>query len=253
MTGRTLLTGAAVLASAFMTVGCGDRAQNSNGQPTNSPSPAVQTSAANNSDHHVNAAPRSPDRDPVQDSLRTVPNDSGTRAISQERAAADNADKQAADSKQNSNGIAKPIGDNQTIGDSEPKAQVDSADTHPVTNAAESDTVVSRNANTTATDKPRAVDNSGQNETDKLGNTMTPMDQGNSEADIGVTRTIRKALTDDASLSTNAKNLKIITLNGVVVLRGPVASQAEAATVLRHARTATDASRIENQMAVAAP
>lgn len=97
---------------------------------------------------------------------------------------------------------------------------------------------------------PRKVDNSGQNETDKNGHSLTPLDQGTSASDIAITRAIRSELTDDHSLSINAQNLKIIINNGVVVLRGPVASQAEADSVLMHAHKVAGVTRIENQIAV---
>lgn len=255
MSGRSLLTGAAVFATAFLVAGCGE---------TTTPT------STKNADTRTNSAPRSPDRDPVQDTSRTTTSDTGTRAASQDRAAADNADKQAAGMKQDYNGVAKPIGDSKITADS--KTMIDSrnmgetrtnnsvnsiegihsTDTR-TSNSVTTPAVVATDTNTTATDKPRAVDNSGQNETDKQGTSMTPMDQGTSEADINVTRTIRKALTGDSTLSTNAQNLKVITSNGVVVLRGPVASQAEADAVMGHARTAAGASRIENQIAVPAP
>jgi|GEM_PF-5623390 len=101
----------------------------------------------------------------------------------------------------------------------------------------------------TASDE-HAVDNSGKNKADRAGSSMTPMDQGSSELDIGITRSIRKALTADDRLSTNARNLKVITSNGVVVLRGPVASQAEAELVRGHVRSVTGITRTEDQIAV---
>ena len=238
MTWPSLVTGAAVLTASLFIAGCGDA----------TPKPTVT-----NPDVRTNAPPRSPDRAPVQDSLHSTPSDSSTRAASQDRALADNADKQAAGSKQDYNGIAKPIGD-LTSGD-----RISASDTRAESKVVTPDAVVrdshttEANLSTSAPDKPRAVDNSGQNETDKHGTSVTPMDQGNSEADIAVTRTIRKALTGDSTLSVNAQNLKVITRDGVVVLRGPVASQAEADAVLGHARTAAGANRIENQIAVPTP
>jgi len=224
-----------MLATAFMITGCGD---------------ATQSPVAKNSGTSANAAPRSPDHEPVQDGLRSTPKDSGTRAVSQDRALADNADKQAAGVKQDYNGIAKPMVDNQSIN------RPDTTYNRPLTNVAMPDAVV-RDASTSspnlAQDKPRSVDNSGQNEIDKQGMSMTPLDQGNGEADIAVTQTIRKALTGDSTLSTNAQNLKVITRDGIVVLRGPAASQAEADAVVKHAKTAAGANRIDNQIAVPAP
>ena len=53
---------------------------------------------------------------------------------------------------------------------------------------------------------------------------MTPLDQSNDPKDMKITQKIRKALVADDSLSTNAKNIKIITVHGKVILRGPVAT-----------------------------
>lgn len=97
---------------------------------------------------------------------------------------------------------------------------------------------------------PRKVDNSGQNAADTPGTTMTPFDQGTSQTDMTITQTIRKELTGDSSLSINAQNLKVITANGVVVLRGPVASQTESDAVLDHVRKVNGIVKVDNQIAV---
>ena len=51
--------------------------------------------------------------------------------------------------------------------------------------------------------------------------------QKNAAPDIEITRRIRRALLEDKSLSTYAHNLKIITRNGSVILKGPVKSEEE--------------------------
>lgn len=48
--------------------------------------------------------------------------------------------------------------------------------------------------------------------------------QGHSKADVELTRKIRQAVVKDDSLSTNAHNIKIITMDGNVILKGPVKS-----------------------------
>lgn len=103
---------------------------------------------------------------------------------------------------------------------------------------------------TNESDTSRPVDNSAQNVTDRDGRSVTPLDQGSSSSDIAITKQIRKALTSDETLSVNAQNVKIITANGVVVLRGPVASQAEVNRVLAHVQEANGISRIDNQITV---
>ncbi|GDY14258.1 hypothetical protein LBMAG53_31360 [Planctomycetota bacterium] len=70
----------------------------------------------------------------------------------------------------------------------------------------------------------RAVDNSGQNAADRNSGSVTPLDQGNSASDVTITRDIRRLVTDEKNLSINGRNVKIITRDGAVTLRGPVES-----------------------------
>src|SRR6266498_3096260 len=63
-------------------------------------------------------------------------------------------------------------------------------------------------------------DNSGRNVRDRDDQTKTAGDQSESEADRTISQNIRQAVTADDSLSTNAKNVKIITNDGTVRLRG---------------------------------
>lgn len=60
---------------------------------------------------------------------------------------------------------------------------------------------------------------------------VTADQQGNSRADIEITRKIRKSITDNKKLSIYAHNVKIITRDGRVVLKGPVRSEAERNTI----------------------
>src|SRR4029450_2047925 len=55
------------------------------------------------------------------------------------------------------------------------------------------------------------ADNTGRNVRDRSDATKTPEDQSENEADRTITQSIRKAINSDDSLSTNAKNVKIIT------------------------------------------
>ena len=59
------------------------------------------------------------------------------------------------------------------------------------------------------------------------GAVLTPIDQGNNPTDLKITQQIRKQVVSDSSLSFTAKNVKIITLNGKVTLRGQVNSDNE--------------------------
>ena len=94
------------------------------------------------------------------------------------------------------------------------------------------------------------ADNTKRNERDADGNTLTPMDQGSSEADMTITQQIRKAVVDSEKLSTNAKNVKIITQDGVVTLRGPVKTSEEKATIASVAQKTGGVKRVDNQIEI---
>jgi osmotically-inducible protein OsmY len=97
-----------------------------------------------------------------------------------------------------------------------------------------------------------AADNTAKNQRDRSGGTMTSGDQSNSPEDTKLTAAIRRAVVGDKSLSMMAKNVKIITANGVVTLRGPVKTDAEKATVEKLAQSAAGGAKIDNQLEVKA-
>lgn len=100
--------------------------------------------------------------------------------------------------------------------------------------------------------KPKAPDNSGKNERDRDNKTLTPGDQSNAPDDIKLVATIRKMVVKDKSLSSTAKNCKIITNGGRVTLRGPVNSAEEKATVEAHAVMSAGKDKVDNQLEVKA-
>src|ERR1700761_3214177 len=69
---------------------------------------------------------------------------------------------------------------------------------------------------------PVAPNNSGINVRDRPDNAMTAGQQSNAKGDVQLTARIRRAIVKDDSLSTMAHNIKIVSANGDVVLRGPV-------------------------------
>jgi hypothetical protein len=95
-----------------------------------------------------------------------------------------------------------------------------------------------------------APDNTRVNKRDADNAALTPVDQGNDEASLKVTQQIRQALMADGSLSFTAKNVKIITQNGKVTLRGPVKTAQERAAVEAAARKAAGTLQIDNQIEV---
>ena len=97
-----------------------------------------------------------------------------------------------------------------------------------------------------------AADNSGRNERDRSGETQTSGDQSNNSADLKTTAAIRSAIVHDGSLSMMAKNVKIVTENGVVTLRGPVKSPEENAKIAELAKTHAGNAKVEDQLEVKA-
>jgi hyperosmotically inducible protein len=94
-------------------------------------------------------------------------------------------------------------------------------------------------------------DNSGRNVRDRDDQNKTTGDQSENEADRTITQNIRRAVTADDSLSTNAKNVKIITNNGTVTLRGPVKSEKEKAEIEAKAKQVAGVKGVDNQLEVA--
>ncbi|HEX5661081.1 MAG TPA: BON domain-containing protein [Polyangiales bacterium] len=95
------------------------------------------------------------------------------------------------------------------------------------------------------------ADNTEINERDRSSAALTPMDQSESEPDRDLLQRIRKAVIADDSLSFDAKNVKIITRNGQVTLRGAVANAREKASIEKAARDAAGIDRVTNQLEVA--
>ena len=94
-------------------------------------------------------------------------------------------------------------------------------------------------------------DNSGRNVRDRDNQNKTAGDQSESEADRTISQNIRDAITSDDSLSTNGKNVKIITNDGTVTLRGPVKSDKEKTDIEAKAKRVAGVKKVDNQLEVA--
>jgi osmotically-inducible protein OsmY len=101
-----------------------------------------------------------------------------------------------------------------------------------------------------ADDKKVNPDNTAKNERDRSGETQTSGDQSNSSTDLKITQAIRQALRKDGELTTTAKNIKIITENGQVTLRGPVKTAQEKAKIDQLAKSAAGSAQIDDQLEV---
>jgi hyperosmotically inducible periplasmic protein len=101
-----------------------------------------------------------------------------------------------------------------------------------------------------AADEKTETDNTARNERDRSGETKTFGDQSNNSANLKITQAIRQALMKDGELSTTAKNIKVITENGQVTLRGPVKNVQEKARVDHLAKSAAGGAHIVDQLDV---
>lgn len=96
----------------------------------------------------------------------------------------------------------------------------------------------------------RDAENTGVNVRDRGDATVTPEEQGGEEGDRELTAAVRRAIVEDDSLSLNAHNVKIITRNGTVTLRGPVESTAERTKIGQLAEKTTGVKRVDNQLEI---
>lgn len=98
---------------------------------------------------------------------------------------------------------------------------------------------------------PVAADNTAKNKGDaKDENSITPGDQPNTKVELAVTTKIRKAIIGKKGYSTNAQNVKIVTHDGFVTLRGPVDSQNEKDSIETIAKKYSGAFKVVNELEV---
>jgi osmotically-inducible protein OsmY len=95
-------------------------------------------------------------------------------------------------------------------------------------------------------------DNTGVNKRDRDPSEATADDQKMNAADRSLTAKIRSSIMADKSLSTYAQNVKIISQDGTVTLKGPVRSDEEVKSIVAKATDVTgNAGKVINQMSVA--
>ena len=103
-----------------------------------------------------------------------------------------------------------------------------------------------------AQDSQAKPDNTTVNKRDRAQGEVTADQQRTNGADRDLTAKIRKSIVDDKSLSTYAHNVKIVSQNGTVTLKGPVRSDAEMKAIVdKAAEVAGDPSKVVNEMSVA--
>ena len=94
-------------------------------------------------------------------------------------------------------------------------------------------------------------DNTKVNERDRKSDTVTADKQGNSKEDVARTADIRKAIREHKDLSTYGQNVKVITLNTQVTLRGPVRDQQEKQLIGQIAANVAGAQNVKNELEIA--
>ena len=96
----------------------------------------------------------------------------------------------------------------------------------------------------------QAPDNTARNARDRQPAAKTADQQSNANADVDITRRIRRAIVADKALSTNAHNVKIITRAGKVTLKGPVRNDGEKRAVEAKAAEVAGATNVTSQVSV---
>jgi osmotically-inducible protein OsmY len=100
------------------------------------------------------------------------------------------------------------------------------------------------------TDSGYASDNTARNVRDREGATLTPLDQSDSGPDVTITQQIRHSITGDKTMSLDAHNVKIVTIEGVVTLRGPVKSVEEKLSIASIAESTPGVLKVDNQLEI---
>ena len=94
------------------------------------------------------------------------------------------------------------------------------------------------------------ADNTKLNERDRNANEPTADRQKDNRSDREITQQVRKAIVKDKSLSTYAHNVKVITQNGMVTLKGPVRSEEEKKAIEAKAAEVAGQDKVTNQLDV---
>jgi len=131
--------------------------------------------------------------------------------------------------------------------DSNPPASVDQSTTDTSTMGTSSNVTTEEHA--ASVGEPADRTNTGVNVRDRDSATKTPLDQNENKADIAITADIRQQVVD-TKMSIKAQNVKIITQDGKVTLRGPVETAAEKTRIEEIARAVAGANNVDNQLEV---
>jgi len=95
-----------------------------------------------------------------------------------------------------------------------------------------------------------APDNTAVNKRDRAPSQPTADRQQNNRTDVAITRDIRRAIVSDKQLSTYAHNVKIITQQGQVTLKGPVRSDDEKRAIEAKATEIAGVGHVKSEVSV---
>jgi hyperosmotically inducible protein len=95
-----------------------------------------------------------------------------------------------------------------------------------------------------------APDNTKVNDRDRNKAESTADQQKENRPDREITRDIRRSIVQDKSLSTYAHNVKVISQNGMVTLKGPVRSEEEKTAIEAKAAEIAGKDKVTSQLEV---
>lgn len=101
-------------------------------------------------------------------------------------------------------------------------------------------------------DQTNDATNTGRNKRDRDEDAVTADDQSESRDDVETTAEIRRAITKDKALSVNAHNVKIISRDGTVTLRGPVDSEEEKSAIVAEAHRVAGDTNVVDELEIEA-
>ena len=95
-----------------------------------------------------------------------------------------------------------------------------------------------------------APDNTKVNKRDQSKTDPTADQQKENASDLNITRRIRRAVMQDKSLSSYAHNVKIITQDGMVTLKGPVRSEEDKRAIEAKAKEIAGEDKVTSELEV---
>lgn len=90
----------------------------------------------------------------------------------------------------------------------------------------------------------------GKNTRDREMVVNSPYEQSESEADRALSQKIRQAIMSDSSLSSQAKNIKVTTEDGVVTLNGSVLNDKEKDMLIKKIKSMPGVQKVEDDLEV---